>query len=284
MRLRHLRRGADRDRLRGRGRARLGPRRGARALLVAAGLGALAALELLAKLNAGITLLGLAAIAIACAPAARVQVGAALAGGFALAARPRLARDRPVAAARPTTTSSAGSGSCRATPTRWRSPTPSSGRSRASTRPPSASRCWAATRSGAPRRALPWRGRAGLALLWALLWFTAFKAAFVRPDALHVNIFFGSTLGGARRDRLVERAPPHAAPARLRAARRARQLAQPRRRRAARRLLLAVGAHRQPRLPDRDAGGRQPHRGRDQQGPPRPPARRPRERTRARRR
>ena len=44
--------------------------------------------------------------------------------------------------------------------------------------------------------ALPWRGRAGLGLLWALLWFTAFKAAFVRPDSLHVNIFFGSTLGG----------------------------------------------------------------------------------------
>jgi hypothetical protein len=67
--------------------------------LVAAGLGALAALELLAKLNAGITLLGLAVIAVACAPAERA--GRRDAGGrLRVRAGARLARDRPVARSR----------------------------------------------------------------------------------------------------------------------------------------------------------------------------------------
>ena len=43
--------------------------------------------------------------------------------------------------------------------------------------------------------ALPRRAQLGLVLLWTVLAFTAFKAAFVRHDAGHTNIYFASVLG-----------------------------------------------------------------------------------------
>jgi hypothetical protein len=43
---------------------------------------------------------------------------------------------------------------------------------------------------------LPRRGRAGLVVLWAALAFTSFKATFVRHDGGHSNIFFATLLCG----------------------------------------------------------------------------------------
>jgi hypothetical protein len=43
---------------------------------------------------------------------------------------------------------------------------------------------------------LPGRARGGLIALWAVLAFTSFKAGYVRHDAAHASIFFTSMLGG----------------------------------------------------------------------------------------
>jgi hypothetical protein len=171
---------------------RVAPRR---ELLVAAGLGALAAVELLAKLNAGIALLGLAAVAVACAPAARLRLGAALAGAFVLVLGAGwLATGQALGAFGDYVVGGYGivSGYSDAMP--FVDPeygaVPGEYAAALGVAVLGGYAVWSA---GAT---LPWRGRAGLGLLWALLWFTAFKAAFVRPDSLHVNIFFGTALGG----------------------------------------------------------------------------------------
>ena len=165
-----------------------------RALLIAAGLGALAALELLAKLNAGITLLGLSAIAIACAPAGRPRAGAALAGGFAVVlGLGWLVTGQSLGAADDYVVGGFGivSGYSEAMGLGVPDPGAIPGEYAAAfgIAVLGGFAVWSAGVT------LTWRGRVGLGLMWALLWFTAFKAAFVRPDALHVNIFFGSTLG-----------------------------------------------------------------------------------------
>jgi hypothetical protein len=165
-----------------------------RRLLVAGGLGALAAVELLAKLNAGITLLGLAVITVACAPEGRARLGAALAGAFVVVLGAGwVVTGQSLGAFDDYVVGGYGIVSGYSDAMSFVDPefgaVPGEYAAAIGIAVLGGYAVWSAG------TALPWRGRAGLGLLWALLWFTSFKAAFVRPDSLHVNIFFGCTLG-----------------------------------------------------------------------------------------
>lgn len=164
--------------------------RGARA--VALGLGVLTGVELLAKLNAGITLAAFGVIALLVAPRPRRALAAPLAAGMVAAlVIGWLATGQSLGAIDDYVVSSFQivSGYSEAMGfqdllTAWER--------------------WAALlltgiglavawRAG---EGLPRRARLGLIALWAVLAFTTFKAGFVRHDPAHANIFFASLLGG----------------------------------------------------------------------------------------
>lgn len=162
---------------------------------IAAGLGFLTGVELLMKINTGITLalLGIAALAAApAAPAARRPLAALFAGGAAVTVVIGwLATGQAVGAFDDYVVNSLSI---------------VSGYSEAMTIefPETAWEYWAAlvvavlgfvvARNAGAR--LPRRSAMGLLALWALLAFTSFKSGFVRHDAGHANIFWASTLGG----------------------------------------------------------------------------------------
>jgi hypothetical protein len=168
-----------------------GQARGRTGLAVAAGLGVLAGLELLIKLNTGVTVAALGVVAVAVAPGPRRGVVLAFAAGAAAALLGGwVATGQSLGGVVDYVIGSLGiiSGYSEAMiyeePMREWEP-------------------WAAAllfgigalvawRAG---EALPRRAQVGLVLLWTVLAFTAFKAAFVRHDAGHTNIYFASVLG-----------------------------------------------------------------------------------------
>ena len=165
---------------------------GRRAQLVALGLGVLCGIELLSKLNAGVTVGLLGVVAVATAPSPRRTLVALFAGGAVAALVVGwLATGQSGGAIGPYLR-----GSLEIV----------SGYSEAmSFEDPNVGwEYWAAflvmglgfavARHAA--WALPGRGKLGLVVLWALLSFMSFKAGFVRHDPSHSNIFFASLLGG----------------------------------------------------------------------------------------
>ncbi len=166
--------------------------RGRHAQLVALGLGALCGIELLSKLNAGITLGLLAIVAVAAAPSPRRALATLCAGGaLAAIAIGWLATGQSGGAIGPYL-----KGSLEVV----------SGYSDAmSFEDPNVGwEFWAAflviglgfAAAWHAGWTLPGRAKAGLLGLWAVLAFTSFKAGFVRHDPAHANIFFASLLGG----------------------------------------------------------------------------------------
>jgi len=169
-----------------------GQARGRVGLALAAGLGALAGIELLIKLNTGVTVTALGAVAVVAAPGPRRGPILAFAGAAAAALLGGwVVTGQSFAGVFDYLTGSLGiiSGYSEAMiyeePMREWEP-------------------WAAALLGGigalvawrAGEALPRRAQVGLVLLWAVLAFTAFKAAFVRHDAGHTNIYFASVLGG----------------------------------------------------------------------------------------
>jgi hypothetical protein len=160
--------------------------------LIALGLGVLCGIELLSKLNTGITLTALGVVAVLAAPAPRRLPAATFAGGLLGA----------LVLGWVGTGQSLGavgdylSGS-------WQIV---SGYSSAMyfEDPGAAWELSAAFLLIGIGYAVVWRagarlgsrGRVGLLALWTVLAFTSFKAGFVRHDPLHANIFFASLLGG----------------------------------------------------------------------------------------
>ena len=160
--------------------------------LIAGGLGFLAGVELLMKINTGITLSLLAVAALAAAPAARRHLTAIFFGAAAVT----------VVFGWLTTGQAVGAFDDYIR----NSLSIISGYSEAMTIefPDTAWEYWAALvvvaigfvvahNAGA---LLPRRSARGLLVLWALLAFMSFKSGFVRHDAGHANIFWASTLGG----------------------------------------------------------------------------------------
>jgi hypothetical protein len=169
------------------GRARGGP-----AQAIALGLGALTGIELLSKVNAGITLAALAAVALAVAPAPRRALVAPFAGAaLAALATGWLVTGQPLDGIDDYVRGSAEivSGYSEAMP--YQDPLTTWERT--------AAIILAGIGLVIGWRAgdlLPRRARLGLLALWAVLAFTTFKAGFVRHDPAHANIFFASLLGG----------------------------------------------------------------------------------------
>ena len=164
--------------------------RGAQA--IALGLGVLCGFELLAKLNAGITLTAFAVIALVAAPRPRRALAAPLAGGALvtlvigwLATGQSLGGiDDYVSSGFQIVSGYSEAMGFQDTLTGWER---------------TAALLLAGVGFAVAWRAgelLPRRARLGLVALWAVLAFTTFKAGFVRQDPAHVNIFFASLLGG----------------------------------------------------------------------------------------
>ena len=163
-----------------------------RAGLLALGLGTLAGIELLSKLNAGVTLAALGIVAVIAAPSPRRRLAALFAGGAVAA----LAIGWLAAGQSPDAAGDYLKGSYGIV----------AGYSEVMSfeDPKAAWEFWAAFlvagigfavawRAG---ELLPTRGRAGLLALWALLAFTSFKLGFVRHDPLHTSLYFATLLGG----------------------------------------------------------------------------------------
>ncbi len=169
-----------------------GQARGRVGLAVAAGVGVLAGMELLIKLNAGVTVTALGAIAVVAAPGPRRALILAFAGAAAAA----LLGGWVVTGQSFTGVFDYLIGSLGII----------SGYSEAMIyeEPMREWEPWAAALLGGvgllvawrAGEALPRRAQVGLAVLWIVLAFTAFKAAFVRHDMGHTNIYFASVLGG----------------------------------------------------------------------------------------
>ena len=177
------------------------------ARVLAGGLGLLCGLELLGKINAGITLTLLGAVAVAAAPAGRRMLASLLARRSVARRGAGLARDRPVAGR---------DRRLRPRLARHRLGLLGGDDVRGPARPVGvlggAGDRRAGLRRRVPRRPRPAPPRAaGLLALWAILAFTCFKSGFVRHDAGHANIFFATPLGRAGRVRLGRRtaARPH---------------------------------------------------------------------------
>ena len=154
------------------------------------GLGVLTGVELLAKLNTGVTILALGILAVAVAPGRRrlgVIYGSAtavvFAGLWALSGQSIAAFDDWL------------TGSYEIMSGYSESMTLSQARG--------AWQYWAALVLVGIGFAAVWQGsagnrrlRIGLVLLWATLAFTSFKEGFVRHDGIHASIFFASMFGG----------------------------------------------------------------------------------------
>jgi hypothetical protein len=163
---------------------------GRHATWLAAGLGVLAGIELLAKLNSGLTILVVGILAVAVAPARRrlaVAYGVAAVLTFAAA---WILTGQSLGALDDWVAGSFGI---------------LSGYSQTMglSEPGSEWEYWAALVIVGVGFTAAWHGgegsrrlRVGLLLLWAALAFTSFKPGFVRHDPGHVDIFFASTLGG----------------------------------------------------------------------------------------
>jgi hypothetical protein len=163
-----------------------------RADALALGLGVLCGLELLTKLNSGITLALLGAVALAAAPSPRRRLLAVFAGGAVLAlAVGWFGTGQSVGAIGDYVKGGLGIVSGYSEAMYFEDPL-------------AAWEFWAvfavtgiglavAWRAG---ELLPGRARVGLLALWALLAFTSFKAGYVRHDPAHASIFFASALGG----------------------------------------------------------------------------------------
>jgi hypothetical protein len=166
--------------------------RGPAAQALALALGLLAGIELLDKLNTGVTVAALGIVAVAAAPAPRRTLVVPYAAGAAAALVVAwVATGQPLDGIDDYLRGSLGI---------------ISGYSEAMgiAEPGRGWETWAAAALAlagllvALRAAdtLPSRARLGLAALWTVLAFTSFKAGFVRHDAGHANIFFASVLGG----------------------------------------------------------------------------------------
>ena len=157
---------------------------------LAAGLGVLTGIEVLAKLNTGATILVLGTLAVVVSPARRrlaIPYGAAAAATFAVA---WLLSGQSIAALDDWVTGSVEilSGYSEAM---------------AFSDPGARWEYWAALVLVGVGFAVAWQGsegnrrlRTGLMLLWAVLAFTSFKTGFVRHDPGHADIFFTAVLGG----------------------------------------------------------------------------------------
>jgi hypothetical protein len=169
-----------------------GRARGRPAQALALGLGALTGIELLSKLNTGITLAVLAAIALLVAPAPRRALlapcaGAALAAlvvGWLATGQPLGGIDDYVRGSFEIISGYSGAMPFQDPLTTWE---------RTVAILLTGVGFAVAWRAG---DGLPRRARLGIIALWAVLAFTTFKAGFVRHDPIHANIFFASLLGG----------------------------------------------------------------------------------------
>ena len=159
---------------------------------VALALGVLSGIELLSKLNAGVTVVALGAIAIAAAPSPRRALVAPFAGGtLAALVVGWVATGQSFGGIDDFVTGSMEIVSGYSEAMRYEDEL-------TAWEPVVGAALCALGLLVAWRAAdlLPRRARLGLLALWAVLAFTTFKAGFVRHDPSHSNIFFASLLGG----------------------------------------------------------------------------------------
>ncbi|MEA2135388.1 MAG: hypothetical protein QOC68_3297 [Solirubrobacteraceae bacterium] len=166
--------------------------RGRAAQALALGLGALAGIELLAKLNTGVSVAALGAVALAAAPAPRrallvpyaAGAAAALAAGWVGTGQSLGAIDDYLRGSYEVMAGYSAAMYLEQPMKEWQ--------------------LWAAAGLAGAGLLVAWRAadalsrraRLGLLALWAVLAFTSFKASFVRHDVGHGKIYFAALLGG----------------------------------------------------------------------------------------